>query len=82
MTKEMIEEAIRKYDLLIRPNVVFIHPAAAEALKAAYPEIENEVLIMETEAMEKGKAILVSRETLLGWTSGYPSLSPEKLYDE
>ena len=70
MTIEEIKQVIHKADLALRPNIVFMNPKDASAIKEALPEIEKTIVIQETEAMESGKAIVIEREKLEEWTYG------------
>lgn len=70
MTIEEIKQALHKADLALRPNIVFVNPSDAKAIKEALPEIEKTIVIQETEAIESGKAIAIEREKLEVWTNG------------
>ena len=70
MTIEEIKRALHKADLALRPNIVFVNPSDAKAIKEALPEIEKTIVIQETEAIESGKAIAIEREKLEVWTYG------------
>lgn len=67
MTIEDIKEAIHKVDLIKRPYIAFLHPDDAEALKAALPRIEEEIVIQSTPFVEKGKGVAIKREDLESW---------------
>lgn len=70
MTVDEIKQALHKADLQLRPWIVFANPTDAKAIKEALPRIEEEVVIQETEAIERGKAIAIEREKLEAWTYG------------
>ena len=70
MTIEEIKQALHKADLALRPNIVFVNPKDAKAIKEALPEIEKTIVIQETDAIESGKAIAIEREKLEAWTYG------------
>lgn len=70
MTIEEIKRALHKVDLALRPNIVFVNPLDAKAIKEALPEIEKTIVIQETDAIESGKAIAIKREKLEVWTYG------------
>ena len=70
MTIEEIKQALHKADLQLRPNIVFVNPSDAKAIKEALPEIEKTIVIQETETIESGKAIAIEREKLEAWTYG------------
>ena len=70
MTIEEIKRTLHKADLALRPWIVFASPSDAKAIKEAFPRIEEEVIIQETEAIENGKAIAIEREKLEAWTYG------------
>ena len=69
MTIDEIKQAIHKADLQIRPNIIFVNPLDVEAIKEALPEIENAMVIHETEAIESGKAAVINRETYEKWAN-------------
>lgn len=64
MTVEEIKRALHKADLALRPNIVFVNPSDAKTIKETLPEIDKTIVILETEAMESGKAAVMKRETL------------------
>lgn len=67
MTIEEIKQAIRKADLQLRPNILFVNPSDAKTIKDAIPEIEKTIVIQETEYIESGKAVVMDREILEKW---------------
>ena len=71
MSIEEIKRALHKADLALRPNIVFVNPSDAKAIREALPRIEEEVVIQETDAIESGKAIAIEREKLEAWTDGH-----------
>lgn len=73
MTKEEIEEALHRMDLLQRPFVFFVNPSEEEKIVQALKDIneEDKVLVKTTEFVELGKAIVVKREELERWTFGH-----------
>ena len=69
MTLKDIKETLHKLDLLKRPWIVFAHPSDVKAIKEAFPRIEEEVVIKETENVEQGKAVAVEREEFEKWAN-------------
>ena len=61
-TIEDIKQAVRRFDFLNRPLIVFLNPEDAKDLKLAYPDIEEHIVIQETPFIEKGTAICGKRE--------------------
>lgn len=67
LTIENIEEAIHKLDLLQRPYVAYLNPEDAEAIKAVLPRVEEEIVIIPTPLIEKGKGIAIKRDDIESW---------------
>lgn len=67
ITIEDIKQAIHKVDLINRPYIAFLHPDDAEAIKACFPRIEEEIVIQTVPYAEKGKAVCIKREDLESW---------------
>ena len=70
LTSEEIKQVIHRLDLIQRHWIIFINPIQAKALKTAFPRIEDEVVIQETENVEVGKAIAIERKKLEEWING------------
>ena len=69
MTIEKIKQTIHKVDLALRPNIAFVNPSDVKIIKDTLPEIEKTIVIQETEAIESGKAVVMSREKLEKWAN-------------
>ena len=69
MTIEEIKQALHKADLALRPNIVFVNPSDAKAIKEAYPEIEKMIVMQEVESIESGKAFTMKREAYEKWAN-------------
>lgn len=67
ITSNDIKQALHKADLSMRPWIVFINPVQAKALRDAFPKIEEEFVIQETEFVEIGKAIAIERKKMEEW---------------
>lgn len=67
---EDIKEAIHRMDLLMRPYVVFMSPENYEAVKAMFPNFEDEYQVQTVEWLEKDKCILIPRKELEEWRFG------------
>lgn len=68
-TIEEFEQALHKADLVLRPSIVFLNPDDAEAVKEAFPRIEEEIVIQSSHYVEKGKGIVMKREDLDLWAN-------------
>lgn len=64
MTAEEIKRAVQRFDLALRPCILFINPEDAEEMKETLPEIEKKVLVQVTPWMEKGEICLMERKDL------------------
>ena len=71
ITIEDFKQAIHKLDLLQRPYIAFLNPEDAEAVKAALPRIEEEIVIQATSMIEKGKGVVIKREDLESWETSH-----------
>ncbi len=61
MTIDEIKQALHKADLTLRPNILFVNPSDAKAIKDAFPEIDEKIVLKESEHIEKGKAYVIDR---------------------
>lgn len=59
-----IKRALYKADLALRPKIVFMNPLDAKITKDVFPEVEETVVIQETEAVGSGWMVIMDRETL------------------
>lgn len=65
-----IEDLIRAYeklDYIMRPYIVFMNKDDAEAIKACFPGIDNDFILMPLECVERGKAYQFKREAISKW---------------
>lgn len=69
MTIEEIKRELHKADLALRPNIVFVNPSDAKTIKDAFPEIDKEIVIEETEFVEQGKAYVIDRRKWDEWAN-------------
>lgn len=69
MTIDEIKQALYKADLTLRPNILFVNPSDAKAIKDAVPEIDGEIVIKESERVEKGKAYVIDRRRWDEWAN-------------
>ena len=69
MTIEEIKQALHKADLSLRPNIVFVNPSDAKAIREALPEIDKNIVIKETEFVEQGKAYVIDRRKWDKWAN-------------
>ena len=67
ITKEDLLDCINRMDMALRPNIIFVHPLTKDKLYKAIPDIEDIVVINETEFIEAGKIIMMSRSELERW---------------
>lgn len=68
MTIGEIKQAIYKADLTLRPNILFVNPLDAKAIKNAIPDIDKIFALKESEFIEKGKVYLFDRRKWEDWT--------------
>lgn len=64
MTIEQLKQALHNIDLLLRPQILFLHPDEYVEVIDAIPDIEEQVKIVSTKAVDKGHAILMDRSWL------------------
>lgn len=69
MTIDEIKQALHKADLTLRPNILFVNPSDAKAIKAAVPEIDEKIVIKESEFVEQGKAYVIDRRKWDEWAN-------------
>lgn len=70
MTIDDIKQELYKADLTLRPDIVFVNPSDAKTIKDAFPEIEEKVVLKESEHIEKGKAYMIDRRKYEEWANG------------
>lgn len=70
MTIDEIKQALYKADLTLRPDIIFVNPSDAKAIKDAFPEIEEKLVLKESELIEKGKGYLIDRRKYEEWANG------------
>lgn len=70
ITKEELEEAIHKVDLVLRPYALFVHPLEEEKYKQVLKDagVEDKVLLRTDNCIEAGKAVAIDRKKLEEWT--------------
>ena len=61
MTIDEIRQVLNKADLMLRPNILFVNPSDAKAIRDAIPKIEEKIVLKESEFIEQGKAYLMNR---------------------
>ncbi len=69
MTIDEIKQALNKADLILQPNIIFVNPSDAKAIKDAFPEIEKKIVLKESERVEKGKAYVIDRRRWDEWVN-------------
>lgn len=69
MTIDEIKKALHKSDLTLRPNIIFVNPLDAKAIKDAVPEIDEKIVLKESELVEKGKAYVIDRRKWDEWAN-------------
>lgn len=69
MTIDEIKKALHKADLTLRPNILFVNPSDAKAIKDAVPEIDEKIVIKESEFIEKGKGYVIDRRWWDKWAN-------------
>lgn len=64
--KQQLEEAIHRYDLLVRPYCMFVHPTNKELCEQVLKQIGqyDDYIIRETIAMDKDKIVIMNRKDL------------------
>ncbi len=67
MTIDEIKQALHKADLELRPNIIFVNPLDAKTIKDAFPEIDEKIVLIESELIEKGKAYEIDRRKWDEW---------------
>ena len=65
-----IKKALYKADLTLRPNFLLVNPSDAEAIKDAVPEIDEKIVLKESEFVEQGKAYVIDRRRWDEWANG------------
>lgn len=70
MTIDEIKQALYKADLTLRPDIIFVNPSDAKAIRDAFPEIEEKIVLKESELIEKGKGYLIDRIKWDEWANG------------
>lgn len=71
MTIDEIKQALHKADLTLRPNILFVNPADAKAIKDAVPEIDEKIVLKESDLVEKGKAYVIDRRKWDEWANAF-----------
>lgn len=69
MTIDEIKQALHKADLTMRPNILFVNPSDAKAIKDAFPEIDEKIVLKESEFIEKGKGYVIDRSKWDEWAN-------------
>ena len=69
MTIDEIKQALHKADLILRPNIIFVNPSDAQPIKDAVPEIDEKIVIKESEFVERGKAYVMDRRKWDEWAN-------------
>lgn len=64
MDIEQLKMNLHKIDLKLRPQVVFIHTDDYAEVIKAFPDIRERVMLIPTNAIDKGRAILMDRAWL------------------
>lgn len=64
MTLDQIQQALNKIDLILRPQILFLHPDDYKTVLQAIPDLEERVRIVDTKAIDKGHAVLMDRKWL------------------
>lgn len=67
MKIDEIKQALHKADLTLRPDIIFVNPSDAKAIKDAFPEIEERAVLKESELIEKGKGYVIDRRKWDEW---------------
>ena len=69
ITKEDLEKAIHKVDLIQHPFILFVNPSEEDKFKVALKgtEFEDKVIIQPCDVAEVGKAIIMKRKELEDW---------------
>ena len=61
MTFEELKQAIEEIDIKMRPVALYINPEDEKALREHIPDLEYRVLIVPTQFIDPGKALLINR---------------------
>lgn len=64
MTTEQLQYELHKIDLILRPQVVFVHVDDYKEVIKATPDIRERVMVIPTNAIEKGRAVIMDRSWL------------------
>lgn len=67
MTIDEIKQALHKADLTLRPNIIFVNPSDAKTIKDAFPEIDEKIVLKESDLVEQGKAYVIDRRRWDEW---------------
>lgn len=69
MSINEIKQAIYEADKVSRNLVMFASPSMVKAIKEALPNIEEKIVIQETEWVKDGQAVVVERATFEKWVN-------------
>ena len=69
ITKEELEKAIHKVDLIQHPYILLVNPSEEDRCKEALKntEFEDKVIVQPDSVVEVGKAIIMDRKKLEDW---------------
>ena len=61
MTFKELKQAIEEIDIKMRPLALYINPQDDKKLREYIPDLEHRVLIISTQFVDPGKALLINR---------------------
>ena len=62
MTFDELKGTIEEIDIKMRPMALYINPQDGKKLREYIPDLEYRVLIVPTQFVDPGKALLINRE--------------------
>ena len=65
MNIKELRDAIDKADMILRPQVIFMHPETFEEIKQQEPDIEKKFVIYAHDCIEKNSANTATARTMI-----------------
>lgn len=68
LTIDDLKKVIHKWDLIKRPKIAFAQPSVIKNLKEQIPDIEEKIVLKETDYIDPDKIIVIERAELEKWS--------------
>ena len=75
MTEQDFKDLLNKYDIMKRPKVIMLNPWMHEQILQAFPNIEDDYVLIADPCVDTDKAYIFDREELERWKT--PQISKE-----